>query len=215
MSTAIRHSDHSVFPDPPRKPADPARREVEQSRWTAFRHGDEEALGALHESHAERLVAILSRAVGRDDATEIVTKMFESLWARRDGLPDVTSVGAFLTQSARQACRVWRRSAQRRAKHVAAADQAGVFPHVSRRTPESDLNCAEILRGLTKALRRMPVRDRRLFLLVRREGKTAAQAAEVLGITTRRAEKRLAKVKSVLGIELAPWVNGSWGGRNR
>lgn len=72
--------------------------------------------------------------------------------------------------------------------------------------PEAELERSEVRRRVDAAVAGLPERQRAVFRLLDVEGVSAAEAAEMLGLTSGTVRSHLSHARSALREELAPWL---------
>jgi RNA polymerase sigma-70 factor (ECF subfamily) len=72
--------------------------------------------------------------------------------------------------------------------------------------PEAELERSEIRRRVDAAVAGLPERQRAVFRLLDVEGFSAAEAAEMLGLTSGTVRSHLSHARSALREALAPWL---------
>lgn len=143
-----------------------------------LRDDDPTALQALLERYWERLVVFAQRVVGeRGDPEDQVQEVFARLWKRRHQLKDEGSPTALLYTMVRNACLDCLRRETRRVE-VEGGAPSGPPP----RTPWEEVHGAELQRAAAAAVARLPARRREVFRLVREEGLTYQEVAEVMAL---------------------------------
>lgn len=73
--------------------------------------------------------------------------------------------------------------------------------------PEDEMERAEIRRRVDAAVAGLPGRQRSVFRLLEVEGYSAAEAADMLGLTAGTVRSHLSHARSALREELAPWLD--------
>jgi RNA polymerase sigma-70 factor (ECF subfamily) len=75
--------------------------------------------------------------------------------------------------------------------------------------PEQVVEAREVARRLAQALARLPQSQRTAFELLKQDGLTLAEAAEVLGVTVTavklRAHRAYESIRAALGEDAVPW----------
>lgn len=171
----------------------------EQSLWPAAVAGDSAAFGAIFDLHRPRLYRHSLRLVNtRTDAEDVVAVAFLELWRRRY---DVRTVGGsvlpWLLVTATNAARNVSRSTRR---YRALLDR---LPRSSLAAdPAQVLEERSVLHGvepdLLAELRGLPALDQQVLALIALEGYSAADAAEVLGLSVSAVRARLHRTRTRL-----------------
>ena len=168
--------------------------------------GDSEAFAVLVESHQERLLRLCERLMGepeeaRDAAQEVFLKAF-----RKAG--DVRPQGQVYTWLYRIAVnhclnKLRRRKLVRflRWEDAEAGDVPAFDPPDTGADPAAALAARHRWRATRQALAKLPENQRSVVVLVRFEGLSYKQTAEVLGVTEGAVESRL--VRAMRRLEVA------------
>ncbi len=187
-----------------------------------IRSGDVAAFRELYDAHAPGLLGFaLGQLRSRELAEEVVQELFLKLWKHRTKWVLVRrSAKAYLFSALRNVIASHRRSLRalpRRGETVEASTTLlAALP--GSESADGRLEEAELLRMLDVAVASLPSRCRETFLLVRRQGLSYAEAAEVLDVSVKAIEMNMVRALAALRIELADWVaNSSWqrGGARR
>lgn len=153
---------------------------------------------------APDLLAYFERRVdNREDAADLLGETLLQAWTRKDNLPqDPERQRMWLFTIARNVLSNHRRATGRRLQLV--DNLKAVLRTVA---PDSDLGDQAALRD---AVRRMPIPQRELVMLVHWDGFTIAAASELLGINASTARSRYATARADLqrsvGDRAAPMV---------
>jgi RNA polymerase sigma-70 factor (ECF subfamily) len=177
--------------------------------WEALRRvaaGDAEAFASLVDSHQERLLRLCERLLGdaeeaRDAAQEVFLKAYRKAGeARPQG-----QVYTWLYRIAVNHClnRLRRRKLVRflRWESPEEREVPAFDPPDEAAGPAASLEARRRWRATRRALARLPENQRSVVVLVRFEGLSYKQTAEVLGITEGAVESRL--VRAMRRLEAA------------
>jgi RNA polymerase sigma-70 factor (ECF subfamily) len=159
----------------------------------------EHAYRCIFAAEFARLFRYLNRLGGDADlAADLVQEAFVRLY-RRGSLPD--SPGSWLAAVATNLFRNHKRALGRRARLLtterAAASHSDAAP-----SPLTDVEAADARRRVRAALDRLPDRDRRLLLL-RAEGFSYEELADVLSIAPGSVGTLLARARAAFKVEVA------------
>lgn len=142
--------------------------------------GDAQAVGALYQMHQQAVRAFAQRLLGdHESAEDLVQDVFVALPGLLRGFEGRSALRTFLLGVAANRCRKHLRSAARRrnmlerAKRETAGVEAGPDGHLWR---------TQQAHALSRALDRLPVRQRVAFVLVAVEQRSHAEAASLLGL---------------------------------
>ena len=173
----------------------------------ALRSGDPDALQTLMHSHWEPLVAFAHRRLqGAGDPQDIAQTAFVRLWARRAQLDEAGSLRALLFTIVRNACLDELRKRQRRKRA-----QGGFTPHTGSRTPYEDVQGAELHRLAASAVAGLPERRREVFRLVREEGLSYREVAEILELSPQTVANHMSLAMADLRASLRPYFTDGQG----
>lgn len=148
----------------------------------AIRDDDVQALEVLLERYWERLVHYVMRmSEGFDEAEDIAQEVFVRVWEHRSRWSSDGSAQAYLYTIARNL--VLLRS---RRKEVRARKAEEIRTRIDRvATPDEEASFEQCRAVFKEALMALPERRREAFTLVRLQGLSIREAAEVMGVTGR------------------------------
>lgn len=147
--------------------------------------------GALQ--HSAELKAFLLKRTGERHVAEDVFQDLIVRFLEKGKTYYPKNVKSYLFSAAANAVTDWARKQKRRergAKDLASWRNEGASVDTEM---EGSLAARQELEAVAKALNELPPRTRKIFRLVRIEGKTHKEAAEVLGLSVRTIERNLAK----------------------
>jgi RNA polymerase sigma-70 factor, ECF subfamily len=190
---------------------------LDQSRTTAgdaamerYAAGDDAAFAALYDALAGRLYAYLRRHVpdphGCDD-------LLQETFLRMHRARGTFITGAAVLPWAFAIARRLMLDRMRRDRRVPAGaddvDQDPVSTVGAADRPEQVVEAREAARRLARALARLPDSQRTAFELLKQDGLSLAEAAEVLGVTVTavklRAHRAYESLRAALGEDVAEW----------
>lgn len=146
-----------------------------------LREGEPEALGELMSGYWEPLLAYVTSILGSADASEdVVQETFVNLWKSRTRLAAEGSPRALLYQIARN---VALKRVRHRAVRSRKEPQLRQFLERRVRTPMDEALATERRDVLEEAIAALPERRREAFMLVRFEGFSLREAADVMGLS--------------------------------
>ena len=162
----------------------------EQALWAEVHAGDEAALGALFDQHAERVFRHACRILSqREDAKDAVVLAFHELWRKRRSvrLVDGSPLPWLLATTTRKALNLERSARRQRAL-------LGRLP-----APESAVRAAsDVDSPVVDAVRRLPSAQRDVVVLTVLEGYRQDEVATALGISVGTVKSRLSRAKTAL-----------------
>lgn len=148
--------------------------------------GRTDAFLRLFLEHRDRLERLMFRGAGcRADAADLMQELFLRLWSNRAESPD--NPAGYLFRSARNLLVDHHRAAGARAGLAAALSP--VQRHAEPVRPDDAFEAGADLAAVERALRRLPDRTRRVFLLNRVHGRTYGDIARALQISVSTVEK--------------------------
>lgn len=163
------------------------------------RAGSKRAFGELVERETGRLLALATRMLASaSQAEDVVQDSLASVWLTRHRLDAAKPIGPYLTTVVLNRCRdrLRRRKVVRffglagdDELHAIADDVPG---------PEAAAASREELKLVQAEIARMPVRLREALVLVSIEGRSQAEAAELLGTTEKAVETRVYRARNRL-----------------
>jgi RNA polymerase sigma-70 factor (ECF subfamily) len=151
------------------------------------------------------LVAFAHRTLsGSGDPEAMAQEAFVRIWNRRSGLREDGSIRAFLYTIVRNLCLDELRRQDRRAR----AQEAGDRPPPPR-TPYQDVHGAELQRVAAAAVSRLPQKRQEVFRLVREEGLSYKEVADVLELSPQTVANHMSLALADLRASLRPYLSGS------
>jgi len=186
----------------PQSPRDRAP-SLESGILESLRSGDSEALGQLMDRLWAPLVGY-SRRILPDgfDPQDVVQEAFVRLWARRTQLREDGSLKALLYTTVRNASLDELRTTRRRQRLQAAG------PQPSRpRTPYENVHGAELQRLAAGAVAQLPEKRQEVFRLVREEGLSYRDTAEVLGLSEQTVANHMSLALADLRTAMRPYLS--------
>ena len=174
------------------------RKRVEQRRGGGLL-SDGGRLEALYESYAIRLTNGLRRAFGNGppDPEDMTQLAFQKLM-ERDDASDIRDVRSYLWRTARNLTLKELRSADVRSKYDFEIEQLFFATKWDGTTPEGVLSTKEQFQGIDEALRAMPVRRRRCFVLHKVDGLPVSRVSEVMGLPKSTVHREIVRA----GVEI-------------
>lgn len=169
----------------------------------SLRSGDPEALGRLMDRLWAPLVGYARRILPEGfDPQDVVQEAFVRLWTRRATLRNDGSLRALLYTTVRNACLDEIRTSQRRRRLNAAEYRPSPAPG-----PYEDIQGAELERLAAAAVAKLPEKRREVFRLLREEGLSHRETAEVLGLSEQTVANHMSLALADLRATLRPIVS--------
>ena len=169
----------------------------------SLRAGDPEALGRLMDQLWAPLLGYARQILPEGlDPQDVVQEAFVRLWSRRTQLREDGSLKALLYTTVRNASLDELRTSRRRQKLQAAG------PQPSRpRTPYEDVHGAELQRLAAGAVAQLPLKRQEVFRLVREEGLSYRDTAEVLGLSEQTVANHMSLALADLRTAIRPFLS--------
>lgn len=170
---------------------------MEQLLERIAKNSDQLAFGQLFSHYCDRLIYFAAAFVrSREEAEEVVADVFVKLWQTRERLPDIRYFQTYLYTAVRNTAL----NHQSRAifPHEALDDgHAALVPCLV--TPEDALISRENLRQIEQAVNQLPLRCRLIFKLVKEDGLSYREVAEVLDISVNTVNAQITIALKKLG----------------
>ena len=162
-----------------------------------------EALRKLMDVYWAPLVGFAHRILsGSGDPEDVVQTAFVRLWSRRYELKEDGSLRALLYTIVRNAALDDLRKRTRRDEALRSA-----APPPSPKTPYEDVQGAELQRLAAAAVARLPERRREVFRLVREEGLSYQEIAEIMGLSSQTVANHMSLAMADLRTALRPYLS--------
>jgi RNA polymerase sigma factor (sigma-70 family) len=179
----------------------------EQARIGRIRSGDHAAFKALYDRYADAMFAFAAASLGSSggsEAQDVVQDVFLTIWRNRARLELTTSsMRGYLLRS------VFNKVATlRRHLRVELTAQETVLRHddwTYRTAADDALNEGDLAQALERAISGLTPRSQQAYRLVREEGLSYQEAAQVMGITVHTLELHVMKALRGLREQLADW----------
>jgi RNA polymerase sigma-70 factor (ECF subfamily) len=176
----------------------------EQKTLEAIRNGDESAFRDLFDEYYGNLCNYLKYYImNHDEVEDQVQEVFVNIWRARKNLPDIRSVKGYLFSSAKNKLLDYNKHLTVRIK--ASAKIRELFSGIDT-TSERDYEQTEMKELLDNAIRKLPPRRREVFVLVKINGMSYQEAADVMGINKKTIEGQLSMAIKTLREILAPFI---------
>lgn len=145
-----------------------------------------------------------------EEAKDIVSKCFLSLWERRETLKE-DQILSYMFISVKNACLDYRRANTRHKKVYdnILETERGVMEYYSRAIESCDpsqIFTAEIVEILHNTIANLPAKQREIFVMSRVQGKSYKEIAEELGLTYKQVDKSLQKTMKTLRQALGEYM---------
>jgi RNA polymerase sigma-70 factor (ECF subfamily) len=170
-----------------------------------IRAGDAAAFETLFRTHHPGLCAFATRLVEggrRDIAEELVQEVFLYVWRHREGWEVRASARSYLFSAVRHAALA--QSRHERVVRRYTAETIALFDRAPR-PADADLTADESARMVAAAIARLPERCRMVFTLVRQQGLSYAEVAEVMGISAKTVDVQMGRALKSLRKQLGAY----------
>ncbi len=177
-----------------------------KSLFIYIRNNDKEAFNALFRLYYSNLLRFAKNYVSNTgQAEEVVSDVFVWLWQNRETLASVDNPQVYLFTAVKNRCFNVLRSSSKTVSLDEYRESENDFPE----NPLSEMEQRELtdkLRAITNAL---PEQQRLVFNMVKQNGLTAKQTAEILQLSPRTVETHLYKAIKQLEQEITDYLGYS------
>ncbi len=168
-----------------------------------MRDGDVRALQELMDFHWSEIVTYATALLGSaDDGEDVAQEVFVRVWRNRASWEERGSVTAYLYRIARNLVLGRLRREEVRTRSRATSPPLRIRPP----TPFDLVARRELDLALEEALKELPLRRREAFQLVRVQGVTLSEAAEIMAVTRRTVANHLYLATADLERALRPFL---------
>ncbi len=170
----------------------------------AARGGDRAAFDRIVGRHAPRLVALAARMLASHaDAEDAVQNALASAWLALPRFDPDKPIGPWLTTITINKCRDAMRS--RALRRLFRFDSSDRMEALADPAPGQDQHLADrqMLALVHREIARLPQRLKEPFVLVTFDGRSQAEAAQILGITPKAIETRIYRARARLREKFA------------
>lgn len=170
----------------------------------ALAEGDEGSFKRVFEHYYPKVRCFLAQFIeNQDDAKDLAQNIFVKIWLQRQILTHIRSFGAYLYTISRNAAIDYGRT------HKVTIPLTNVHETEGTYGSDSEFFAKETEIQLANAVKHMPSKRRRIFILSRMEGKSNGEIAEEMGVSKKTVEnhlylalKELRKITNMLAIFL-------------
>lgn len=187
----------------------------ERALAAAAAGGDERAFGQLMRRHKERLFRIIRRLTADDEAAlDVLQDSFVAMWRAIGRLDPERPFLAWATRIAINKARDWRRRERvRQAIRLFLPVEAAARQPDTAPLADQQIAAANDARSVDLALAQVPAHLREPLVLTAIDGLSYAEAADVLGISRKAVETRIARARALLA-RLCPDLASTGEGRS-
>ena len=168
--------------------------------------GDKLAFNALFRMQYEKLLRFSKNYLPTDQAEEIVSDTFVWVWMHREMLHEIENPDTYLYVSVKNRCL----NALRNRPKIVPIDGIQIpNQQQSDRNPFTDMEQKELTEKLYSVIERLPEQQKIVFKMIKENGLTARQVAEILQLSPRTVETHLYKAVKQLEEEISHYLGYS------
>lgn len=169
-----------------------------------IRAGDRAAFNSFVRSHYPGLCSYVFRLTeSRTVAEDLVQDVLLAVWESRERLDPDRNLKSYLYTAARNRTRNY---LKRRKLHDHWRERVSTVPQRGRRYTDEDVEYAELLEAVQKAVVELPQRRREVFILSRQHGLSYAEIGDILGISGKAVEAHIARSLAFLRKKLSAFI---------
>jgi RNA polymerase sigma-70 factor (family 1) len=164
--------------------------------FTNISNGNKEAFNTLFRGWYTRLLCFAKHYLNNEaDAEETVSDVFISLWQNRASLDSIINPENYLFVSTKNRClNVLRNQTMRK---ISLDDQPQLKTYVSESAQER-IEHIELVEKLNELVNLLPEQCRIIFQMIKEDGLSAKQTAEILNLSVRTVESQVYKAVKTL-----------------
>ncbi len=167
---------------------------------------DQEAFATLYRLFFMRLFHFTKMYVhNRETAEELVNDIMVKLWNRRSEILSIQNLETYLFVAARN--QSLNHLAQHSPFHISLEPESGEIEIINTDDPEKLLEWREIYQLLIQAVEELPDQCRTVFKLIKEEGMSYKQVAEILSLSPRTVETQLFRAMKKLHKTLDTYLD--------
>lgn len=169
-------------------------------------NGDKLAFNALFRMQYEKLLRFSKNYLPAEQAEEIVSDTFVWVWMHREMLHEIENPDTYLYVSVKNRCL----NALRNRPKIVPIDGIQIpNQQQSDRNPFTDMEQKELTEKLYSVIERLPEQQKIVFKMIKENGLTARQVAEILKLSPRTVETHLYKAVKQLEEEISHYLGYS------
>lgn len=154
--------------------------------------GDERAFEALFELFYPRLFTFSLNLIGsRESAEEIVSDVFVKLWNGRKAAASIQNLETYLYIATKNQSLNY--CSRKNSHFTVLLKESGADMPVDVFSPEKEMELAELRLEVEAAINSLPTQCRMVFTLIREEGFSYREVAEILHVSVRTVETQLVR----------------------
>jgi RNA polymerase sigma-70 factor (ECF subfamily) len=160
-----------------------------------------EAFDTVYNRYWEKLFLYIAKVIrDRDDAQDIVQEIFVSLWLRREELPRINSLSAYLFTAARYKGLSYIQANIHKSNY---SESLSGFLTEQNYSPDQHQAAEELQSFINEGVASMPSKMRVVFSLSRTEGLSHKKIAEKLEISDKTVKKQISNALKHIRLKLA------------
>lgn len=168
--------------------------------------GNRNAFDSLFRQQYEKLVWFAKTFVYEIGlAEEAVSDVFVSVWINRENLANIDNPDTYLYVSVKNRCFNVLRKKNR---NIHIEEQFHVLK-TEYKTPQDEMEYQELYRNLNRLINQLPEQQRIVFRMIKENGLSAKQTAEILQLSTRTVETHIYKAIKRLEEEITEYLGYS------
>lgn len=173
---------------------------------------DQDAFGQLFRYYYTGLFRFaVSIVKAKEPAEEIVGDLFVAIWNKRSAVTAISNLRVYLYIAVKNRCLNY--NSRKADRHPIDTVQMDVACGELVPSPEDLLIASELLQQVNRAIRDLPPKCRIVYKLVKEDGLTYKEVAEVLDISPRTVENHIAtavrKIAASLNIDFSAYQQSS------
>lgn len=178
-----------------------------QPLFTRIKEGDKEAFNCLFRLKYESLLLFAKSFLGETGkAGEVVSDLFVWLWMNRERMGDIDSPEIYLFKSVKNRCL----NALRDSRKIVPLDGQPVTEQsLADSNPLSRMEHKELSARLHALIESLPDQQKQVFKMIKENGLSARQTAEILQLSQRTVETHLYKAVKKLEEEITLYLGYS------
>lgn len=163
--------------------------------FQAISKNDKNAFNTLFRTWYERLCRFGSHYLdNQNDVEEVVSDVFVSLWNNRNSLAEVSKAETYLFVAVKNRCyNHYRKSIP---QSVPIEEQTDL--ETSQQNPQQQIEKQELFDKLNSLVASLPEQRRIIFQMIKEDGLSAKQTAEILNLSVRTVESQIYKAVKTL-----------------
>ena len=169
-------------------------------------NGDKAAFDQLFRSQYDNLVRFAGNFIADAAvAEELVSDVFVAIWLNRENLPKVENATTYLFVSVKNRCY----NALRSKTHTVSIEEQNEISKPEYENPHREMENRELHEKLNQLIDRLPEQQRLIFRMIKGNGLSAKQCAQILNLSARTVETHLYKAVKQLEKAITDYLGYS------